>query len=139
MVQPYGFAGGNDLFLRYIRFGVDDVFLDSPFKNPGVLQHHSEQVMDIFTGQMPDCCVVNTDFASLCLIKSHEQIDQRSLSRPRGADDGDFLTGLYRCGKIMNDRFAFVITETNMLKFHITGHAGQLERLFALVPQFSFP
>src|SRR5882757_7865347 len=52
------------------------------------------------------------------MIKSRQEIDERSFSRAAGADDGDHFPGVCREGNVPQYRRLRVVAETHVIKFH---------------------
>ncbi len=92
---------------------------DGAFKEPGVLEDHAEQVVDVFPGEVGDIFAVDADLAAVQLIKPHEKIDQSGFSRAGGAYNGNFLPGLCVGGEILNDGFVRRIAEADVREHHV--------------------
>lgn len=53
MIDARFFANFIQSVLGNARFGKEDIFLDTPFENPGILQHHTENIVYLLRAAYP--------------------------------------------------------------------------------------
>ena len=63
---------------------------------------------------------IHTDGASVYIIETHQKLNHSGLSCACRSYNGNFLSVLYLCGKIMDNNLIRIISETYMIKFHIS-------------------
>ena len=137
MMQTYCPTGFFYLFVTDIPVIIDQIFPYRPLEQPGILQYHTKLSMHCLPGHL--CCgnSINPNTAALNFMKAHQQIHHCGFPRTCRAYDGYFLTGFCPGGKIMNDdRIGILISEPDMLKFHIPLYRFGQSRLTALIFHF---
>ena len=110
----------DHLFICCVQSSVADIFHDGSGKQPGVLQHHSEHLTEIAAIEVPDIMSVNLDASAVYIIKTHQQLYDRRFSCACRSYNGDLLTVMHICGKIIYNDLIRVITEFHMLKLYIS-------------------
>jgi len=136
--QPRRRADLVQLLVRDAFFVVDEVFPQRPFKQPGVLQYHSELRVDIFPADIRDVHAVDGDSAAVQLVKTHQQIDHGRFPRAGGADDGDLLSRFDLVGEVMDDRSLRVVAEGDMVEGNIAAHVSDVLRFAAFIRHLRF-
>ncbi len=67
---------------------------DGAFEEPGVLENHAKQVMDVFPGEVGNVLAVDANFATVQLVEPHEQVHQSRLACAGGTYNGHLWPGL---------------------------------------------
>ncbi|MNE60284.1 hypothetical protein D3C80_1554200 [compost metagenome] len=75
MIGMCGFRRLNDFFLRSSFTSVRNVFTNRSIKEPGVLQHHSEQTAQITTFHIRNIYAIHFNCTISYLIEAHQKID----------------------------------------------------------------
>ncbi len=132
-MQSHRHCRFHDLFVGDVRFAVADVFLDGAVEQPGVLQHHTEQVVHVFSRQGGDVHAVHVDLAAVWLVKAHQQVNHGGLARAGGSDDRDLLSGQGVRGEPVHDLTVTVVAEAHVVKHHVSLCLRQQEGLVAFV------
>ena len=70
VIEIDGFAGSDNIFVASV-LTVADVFFDATFEEPSVLEHHSEEIMDILTRKIFGADAVDFNIASISVVKLH--------------------------------------------------------------------
>ena len=104
---------------------IGDVVINAAVKQPGILQHHGIGQPQAAPGDAGAVSSVHAHFSAVHIIKAHEQIDQRGLSRARGADDGDELPRPDLQAQVVEHRPPRRIAKEDMLQLHRPLHRAQ--------------
>ena len=104
-VRMGGFGCGFDLFLRGVRFAHCDIIPDGACSEPGILKHHSIGPPQAFSGNTADIPAADTDTAAVHIIKTHQQIDDSSLSAAGGSHNCHSLPRLHMEIKILHQLY----------------------------------
>ena len=135
----------DHLFIRCVQSSVADIFHNGSGKQPSVLQHHSEHLTEIAAVEVPDIMSVNLDASSIYIIKTHQQLYDRRFSCTCRSYNGDFLTVMHICGKIIYNGLIRIITEFHMLKLYISFQSLngirvlRLKLFLRLLKKFKYP
>ena len=131
---------GHDLIqalLADLAGPVDHVLTQGALKEPGILQHHGKEGINLLTGQIGGGHPVNANLPRIELVEAHKQVDQGSLTGPGRAHNRHLLSGSHRGGKAVDNLLARLVAEADVLKVHSTAHGlGQGSALGGLVRQF---
>ena len=110
----------HHLVHRGVLPSVGDILKDRSLEYPGVLQHHRVGAPQALPGKRADFIPVHIDRAPVHVIEAHQQVDNRGLSRARGADDGDELSGVRRKGDVIQNHLGGVVAEEDVVQPDIT-------------------
>ena len=77
-----------------IRTAIGDIVVNGSVKQPGILQYHGKRPPEAFPCHLINGLVIDTDFSSLWVIKTHEQIDNGSFSCTGRAYNGNHIPRL---------------------------------------------
>ena len=136
-VQSAGAAHCLQLLVGDALHIVNKVFAHRSLKQPGILQHHAEQLMHVLPAQIGNGNTVDGNGTAVQLEKAHQQVEHGRFPGAGRADDGDLLAGVYLGGKILDDDLIWRVgvAEADVLKADLTAHLGQSGRFFAFVGQ----
>ena len=135
----------DHLFIRCVQSSVADIFHNGSGKQPGVLQHHSEHLTEIAAVEVPDIMSVNLDASAIYIIKTHQQLYDRRFSCTCRSYNGDLLTVMHICGKIIYNDLIRIVTEFHMLKLYISFQSLngirvlRLKFFLRLLKKFKYP
>ena len=135
----------DHLFIRCVQSSVADIFHNGSGKQPGVLQHHSEHLTEIAAVKVPDIMSVNLDTSAIYIIKTHQQLYDRRFSCTCRSYNGDLLTVMHICRKIIYNDLIRIITEFHMLKLYISFQSLngirvlRLKFFLRLLKKFKYP
>ena len=115
-VHVGGRCGLDDLVLVGIRPAVGDVLEDRAAEQPGVLQHHPDPRPQRLPADRRDVDAVDEDPPRIHVVEPHQQVHQRGLARPGGADDRDRAAGLGDQRQVLDDRRARPVGEVDVLE-----------------------
>ena len=122
VVQSHGFTGSLNLCIADALLGVDNVFPDGALEEPGVLENHAKQVMDVFPGEVGNVLAVDANFATVQLVEPHEQVHQSRLACAGGTYNGHLLARLGMGREVLDDGFVGCVAKADMGEFHIAPH-----------------
>src|SRR5947207_12240280 len=71
-----------------------DVVGNRPRKQVHVLEHEAEEAPKVREIEFADVDAIHGDSPFADVVEPQQQVDQRALARPGGADDADTLAGL---------------------------------------------
>ena len=115
----------KDLFVRGVGLAIGDVVADGAAEQPGILQDHAHQGAQVPAGHAGNVHAVDGNAPALQFVKPHQQVDQRGLARPGGADDGDFVARPGREGHVLHQNVVVAVTEAHVFKAHFAAGRGQ--------------
>ena len=138
VIDPTRTAGLFKFFVRNPCFVVNEIFTHGSVKQPGVLQHHAKQLVDVFSCQIGGRNTVNADIAADQIKEPHQKVDHCCLTGTCRTDDSDFLPRLDVSRKIFDNDFVRIIriAEANMVEFDLAMHLGQFLGLIAFIRKF---
>ena len=79
--------------------------------------------------KVPDIVPVQPDASFVYIIKTHQQLYHGRLSGPCRPDDCNFLSRLYICAEIPDNRLILIVPKTDMLKLHLAAYLFQPDRM----------
>ncbi len=136
---------GDHLFHGGVLLAVGYVLEDRAPEEPGILQHHrvgaAQGVHRIFSRR----ALVHAYLSRIRIVKTHEQVDDRGLARPRGADDGYGLPGTGLHVQTVQHGLAGKVAEADVPGLHVAPAVLQLRGavnvldLLRLVEQTEYP
>ena len=121
-----GPAGTLNLLKRRVFFAISNVFIDRSGKQPSVLQNHRIGPAQAPARQCGNILAVHQNCSGLWVVKTHEQVDERSLARSGRPHNGSQASRLRVKAQSVNDRLPRQIAKAHMLHPHISQHIGQL-------------
>ena len=96
--------GIDHLIFSGRQITVTDVIKNRSGEQPGILKYHTEHGPQIFPVHIADIHTIDENPSAVYIIEPKQQIDQRSLSRPRRAYDGHHLATFNRNIEVPDDR-----------------------------------
>ncbi len=119
MVGPGGPSGPNQFFLTGVQAAVHDVVPDGSVEQPGVLEDHAKDLAQVVPPILPDVNSVHCHLSGSDIVKAEEQVDQGSLARPGGADDGHRLARPHVDVQILVEKFSLFVAKLNAAKLDL--------------------
>ncbi len=104
----------NHFLLRGLRFAHTDIVTNGTRSQPGLLQHHTIIGSQAASRDIPDVCTIHPDTSFLHIIKTHQQIDDRSLTASGRSYNRHSLSRFYFQIKVLDQ-----LLLRNILKLHI--------------------
>lgn len=137
VIDAAGPAGLLQLLVRDPGLVVDQIFTDSPLKQPGVLEYHAEQVVDALPGHFRGGHAVDFDVSAVDLKEAHQQIDHRGLARSGGTHNSHLLPRLNMGREVLDDDLIRMIriAESDVFKFDFALHRREFGALAGLIGQ----
>ena len=89
------FARLNHLFVRRVGIAPAEIFLYRARKQHVLLQHDRNLIAQAFEVVVPDVYSADEHLALRHVVKTGDEVDERSLARPRAAEYAHRLPGLY--------------------------------------------
>ena len=111
-------AGLDEVFLRGVRPGVEEVVPDGPVEQVGLLADDPDMAAQEGQVQLPDVMAAEGDRPSCRIIEPGDQVDQGGLAGARGPDHGDAVPAPELKGDIRQDLPLPVIGKVHMVKGH---------------------
>ena len=132
-MQSHRFCRLHDFLVGGAYLAVADILLDRSLEEPGILEHHAEEVVYVLAGEGGDIHAVHVDLAAIGFVKTHQEVYHGGLARARRTHDRDLLSreGVRR--EAVHDLAVRVVAETHVVKDHVAARHRELRRLAALV------
>ena len=128
----------NNLLIRGIEPAVADIFHDTAFEQPRILQHHTKGIAKLSAVEIPDIVVIQKNGSAVYIIITHQQLNHRRFSCSGRADNGNFLTRFYLRAEIMNDDLVRIVSELYMIKGYCSCYRPNIGRIFRGLILFLF-
>ena len=135
----------DHLFIRCIQPSVTDVFHNGSGKQPGILQHHSEHLTEITAVEVTDIMSIHLDTSAIYIIETHQQFYHGCFSGAGRSYNGDLLSVMNICGKVIDNDLIRVVSEFYMLKLYISFQSLngirvlRLKLFLRLLKKFKYP
>ena len=128
----------NNFLIRGIWPAVTDIFHDTAFEQPCILQHHTKGIAKLSAVEIPDIVVIQKNGSAVYIIITHQQLNHRRFSCSSRADNGNFLTRFYLRAEIMNDDLIRIVSELYMIKGYRSCYRPDISRIFCGLVLFLF-
>lgn len=102
---------------------------DASASKPGLLQHHTVVVPKALACQLLQRNIADFDRAAVHIIKTHQQLDQCSLSGSRRTYNGHLLSRMHLRRKIVDNDLIRIITKADVFKTDFPLRVLQLHRI----------
>ncbi len=112
----------HDLLVGRVQSAVSNVLHDGALEQPCVLQYHAEALAQAGAVEIAHIVSIQPNRPAVDIIKAHEQLDHRGLSRTGRADNRHHLSRPDIAGEVMDDRSCRVIAEAHMVELDISAN-----------------
>ena len=119
-------ADALHIFARNALAAVGYIFVNSAGKQPGILQYHCKRPSQRRACYLCYILAVYLYSPRIGVVKAHQKINNRSLSRTRMPDYGYNIAALRRKRKVVYYRLFRHVSEAEMLYLHISLYVFKL-------------
>ena len=102
--------------------------MDRAAEQPGVLQHHAEQVAQVAARHVVGVDAVDQDAAVVDLVEAQEEVDEGRLAGAGGTDDGHGLAGLHVEREIVDERRVGQVAERHVFERDVAARVLENDR-----------
>jgi len=128
VVDARRLGGGAHFVVGRTLAAVGDVVVDRAGEQPGVLQHHAEQVAQVVARHVVRVDAVDSNATVVDLVEAQEQVHERRLARAGGADDRHGLAGLDVQREVLDERSVRDVAERHVFERDVAARVLQHDR-----------
>ena len=121
----------NNFFISGIKSSIADILHNCPFKQPCILQYHTEIVSEIMTVEIADIMTVKRNTSAIHIIKSHKKLYYCCFSCTCRTDNCYLLSRFYISTEIFYNYLLWIISESHMAEGYSSLRVGKSYWIFS--------